>query len=109
MLGCSRQGKEKIMTRVRLLRGGRVTLPVDIRQKLKVTQGDYLEAEVVESGVLLKPALDITREEAWEELIRIIDEPKRRAPSTMSPEEEEEWIAEEIKAARIEEHAKSRR
>jgi AbrB family looped-hinge helix DNA binding protein len=97
------------MTRVRLLRGGKVTLPAAVRHKLELAQGDYLEAELVENGVLLKPVSGIEREQAWDELIRIIDEPKRRDPSTMSPEEEEEWIAEEIKAARIEEHAKNRR
>jgi AbrB family looped-hinge helix DNA binding protein len=100
---------EKIMTRVRLLRGGKVTLPAAVRRKLELTQGDYLEAELVDDGVLLRPVSDIEREQAWAELIRIIDEPKRRSPTTMSPEEEEEWITEEIEAARIEEHAKSRR
>jgi AbrB family looped-hinge helix DNA binding protein len=97
------------MRRVRLLRDGQVTLPAEVRQKLKLSQGDWLEAEVVERGVLLKPVPDIERQQAWDELIRIIDEPKRRDPSTMSPDEEEEWIAEEIKAARIEGHSKSRR
>jgi AbrB family looped-hinge helix DNA binding protein len=50
------------MTRVRLLRGGQVTLPADVRQKLKLSQGDYLEAELVESGVLLKPVSDVERD-----------------------------------------------
>ena len=57
------------MTRVRLLRDGKVTLPAEVRQKLKLGQGDWLEAEVVERGVLLKPVSDITREEAWERIV----------------------------------------
>ncbi len=97
------------MTRVRLLRGGQVTLPAEARRKLKLAEGDYLEAELVETGVLLKPVSAVEREQAWDELIQIIDEPKRRAPTTMTADEEEEWIAEEIKAARLEEHAKGRR
>jgi len=52
------------MTLVRLLRGGQVTLPAEVRQKLKLTQGDYLEAEVVENGVLLKPVSDVEQESA---------------------------------------------
>jgi AbrB family looped-hinge helix DNA binding protein len=97
------------MALVRLLRGGQVTLPAEVRQKLKLAQGDYLEAEVVETGVLLKPVSVVERERAWDELMDIINEPKRREPPTMSPEEEEEWITAEVEAARMEERAKRRR
>lgn len=97
------------MTRVRLLRGGQITLPAEVWRKLKLAEGDYLEAELVKSGVLLKPVSAVEREQAWDELMQIIDEPKRRQPTTMTPDEEEEWIAEEVKAARMEEHAKSGR
>lgn len=97
------------MALVRLLRGGQVTLPADVRQKLKLAQGDYLEAEVVENGVLLKPVSVVEREKAWDDLMEIINEPKWREPPTMSPEEEEEWITAEVKAARMEERPKRRR
>jgi AbrB family looped-hinge helix DNA binding protein len=97
------------MALVRVLRGGQVTLPAKVRQKLNLAQGDYLQAEVVDNGVLLRPVSDVEREKAWDELMQIVDEPKWREPPTLSPEEEEEWIAEEVKAARMEEHAKSRR
>ena len=97
------------MALVRLLRGGQVTLPADVRQKLKLAQGDYLEAEVVENGVLLKPVSVVEREKVWDDLVEIINEPKWREPPTMSPEEEEEWITAEVKAARMEERAKRRR
>lgn len=97
------------MALVRVLRGGQVTLPAALRRKLKLAEGDYLEAEVIESGLLLKRVSDVERERAWDELMQIIDEPKRRDATTMTPEEEEDWIAEEIKAARMAEHAKSRR
>jgi len=98
-----------MVVRVRLLRDGQVTLPAALRQKLKLAEGDYLEAELVEEGVLLKPVAALERERAWDELMQIIDEPKRREPITMTPEEEEEWIAGEIEAARMEEHANGRR
>jgi hypothetical protein len=51
----------------------------------------------------------VERERAWDDLMEIINEPKWREPPTMSPEEEEEWITAEVKAARMEEHAKRRR
>ncbi len=97
------------MTRVRLLRGGQVTLPAEVRRKLELAEGDYLEAELIEGGLVLKPvALD--REQAWE---RIIDAPRSvryiGPEPRPTPEEEEEWLAEEVKAARMEEHAKGRR
>ncbi len=37
--------KENAMTGVRLLRDGRVTLPAEVRRKLKLVEGDYLDAE----------------------------------------------------------------
>ena len=98
------------MTRVRLLRGGKVTLPAAVRHKLELAQGDYLEAELVESGVLLKPVSDITREEAWECIVNASKEVRYGGPEPRpAPEDEEEWIAAEIKTARLEEHAKRRR
>jgi AbrB family looped-hinge helix DNA binding protein len=98
------------MALVRLLRGGQVTLPADVRQKLRLAQGDYLEAEIVESGVLLKPVSVVEREKAWQ---RVLEAPKAvhyvGPEPRPSPEEEEEWLAEEVKTARLEEHAKRRR
>jgi AbrB family looped-hinge helix DNA binding protein len=98
------------MALVRVLRGGQVTLPAAVRQKLKLVQGDWLAAEVVENGVLLKPVSDIEREKAWQ---RVLDAPKSvryiGPEPRPSPEAEEEWLAEEIKTARLEERAKHRR
>jgi AbrB family looped-hinge helix DNA binding protein len=97
------------MARVRLLRDGQVTLPAAFRQKLELADGDYLDAELVEDGVLLRRVSN-ERERAWQ---RISDAPKSvryiGPEPRPSPEEEEEWLAEEIKAARLEEHAKRRR
>jgi AbrB family looped-hinge helix DNA binding protein len=95
----SRRGD--IMTLVRLLRGGQVTLPAEVRQKLKLVQGDYLEAEVVERGVLLKPVSVVEREKSWQ---RVLDAPNsvryigpERRPG---PEEEEQMIFEAVEASR---------
>ena len=58
------------MTRVRLLRDGQVTLPAEVRRKLRLAAGDYLEAELVESGVLLKLVTADDRERALERMLR---------------------------------------
>ena len=89
------------MALVRLLRGGQVTLPAELRQKLQVKEGDYLEAEVVENGMLLKPVAFVSRERAWKAIreaqqsVRYIG-PKPRP----SPEDEEEQIYEIVREFR---------
>ncbi len=90
------------MTRVRLLRGGQVTLPAAARRKLKLAEGDYLEAELVDNGVLLKPISD-EREKTWQ---RVLDAPKSVryiGPEPRSrPDQEEEMIFEAVEASRHE-------
>jgi AbrB family looped-hinge helix DNA binding protein len=91
------------MTLVRMLRGGQVTLPAEVRQKLKLVQGDYLEAEVVENGVLLKPVSDIERQRALAQMFaakaRVRPTPEQAKKSS---EEQEREIFEEMKAMRRE-------
>ncbi len=91
------------MTRVRLLRGGQVTLPAEVRRKLKLAEGDYLEAELVETGVLLTPLCGAERERALERML----EAKARVRPTpeqarKSPEEQEREAFDEVKAMRRE-------
>ncbi|MGH6898264.1 MAG: AbrB/MazE/SpoVT family DNA-binding domain-containing protein [Geminicoccaceae bacterium] len=101
--------EEKALALVRVLRGGQVTLPAAVRQKLKLAQGDYLEAEVVDNGVLLKPVSDVEQEKAWQRVVEAPKSVRYIGPEPRpSPEEEEEWLAEQIKAARLEERAKPR-
>src|SRR5262245_8644680 len=91
------------MALVRLLRGGQVTLPAAVRRKLKLVQGDYLEAEVVGNGVLLRPASDLEREKALQQMFtakaRVRPTPEQ---AKKSPEEQEREIFEEVKAMRRE-------
>jgi hypothetical protein len=64
---------------------------------------------VVERGVLLKPVSDLPREGAWERILAAPNEVQYVGPEPRPSPEEEEWLAAEIKAARLEEHAKRRR
>ena len=52
------------MTLVRLRERAQITLPQEVRDALKVKQGDYLDAELVEGGVLLRPMAVVDREAA---------------------------------------------
>jgi bifunctional DNA-binding transcriptional regulator/antitoxin component of YhaV-PrlF toxin-antitoxin module len=89
------------MTRVRLLRDGKVTLPAAVRQKLKLTHGDWLEAELVERGVLLRPISKLERERALEQMFaakaRVRPTPEQ---AKKSPKDQEREIFEEVKAMR---------
>jgi hypothetical protein len=88
------------MALVRLLRGRQVTLPAAVRQ---IARGDYLEAEVLENGVLLKPVSDIERERALEQMFaakaRVRPTPEQAKKSSEEPEQE---IFDEVKAMRRE-------
>jgi AbrB family looped-hinge helix DNA binding protein len=51
------------MTLVKIRRATQITLPRDIREAARLEEGDYLEAEVTESGaILLKPVSIAGRE-----------------------------------------------
>lgn len=46
--------KGRTMPRVKVYRDDQITLPPEARQKLDIAEGDYLDVEVVDGGVLLK-------------------------------------------------------
>ena len=81
------------MSVVKMLRGGQITLPAEIRRALELGEGDYLEAEVVAGAVVLKPKALIDREQAWERLMRIVERPKWRGPG---PEPSEDALIDEV-------------
>jgi AbrB family looped-hinge helix DNA binding protein len=89
------------MALVRLLRGGQVTLPAELRQKLQVKEGDYLEAEVVENGMLLKPVAFVSRERAWKAIREAQQSVRYIGPEPRPhPEDEEEQIYEIVREFR---------
>ena len=89
------------MALVRLLRGGQVTLPAELRQKLQVKEGDYLEAEVVGNGMLLKPVAFVSREQAWKAIRQAQQSVRYIGPEPRpSPEDEEEQIYEIVREFR---------
>lgn len=91
------------MTLMRVRRAAQLTLPADVRQALNVQEGDYLEAQIVEGGVLLKPVSVVERKRAWQRIEQTLSHVRDLAPD---PNEDnaaaEEAIAEEVREYRHE-------
>ena len=91
------------MPLTKVTRNGQVTLPARVRLALQVKEGDYLEAEVVDGAVRLKPVAVVDRAKAWDDLMTIVNRPKWVGPGP-EPSEDElmETIVDEIHALRAE-------
>lgn len=97
------------MALLKLRRAAQLTLPAELRRQFNLEEGDYLEAEAVKEGILLRPVSIIEREHARKRLLEVMDRVHAKMPpSTKAPQEEEEEIAREIKQHR-QEHAHRRR
>jgi AbrB family looped-hinge helix DNA binding protein len=85
-------GKEPV-TLVKVIRNGQITLPAEARKALRLNEGDYLEAEVVDGEVRLKPVTVIDRKEAWRKIRKAQASVRYIGPEPRpSPEEEERQI-----------------
>jgi AbrB family looped-hinge helix DNA binding protein len=92
---------EDKMTLVRLRKEAQLTLPAPVRRALNVEEGDYLEAEIVKDGVLLKPVTIAHRREAWKSVLRAAASVKDTKPKAKrDAKADEEEIVREIKAHR---------
>ena len=97
------------MALMKLTRNGQVTLPTEARRKLRLDEGDYFEAEVVGTSIVLTPKAVVDREAAWDDLMAIVERPKWCGPGPEPSEEETmEMIVDEIHAMRRENAEKSR-
>lgn len=94
------------MTLVRLRERAQITLPQEVRDALKVKQGDYLEAEMVEGGVLLRPIAIVDRDAAKARLQTILEGGSRWTGPGPEPSEDE--LMQEI-VADIDEDRRKRR
>jgi AbrB family looped-hinge helix DNA binding protein len=96
------------MALVKIKDRSQITLPPEVRQALNVGVGDYLEAEVVEGGVLLKPVAVVERTKAWDELSKVLERVKWRGPGPEPTEEEVmDMVVKEIQALRREHEGRS--
>jgi AbrB family looped-hinge helix DNA binding protein len=89
------------MALVKVKRWAQITLPADVRRAYDLVEGDYLEVEAVENGILLKPVTVVERKGAWRELHAAAAEVRDLSPKhRQSPKDEEEEIAAAVKAFR---------
>jgi antitoxin PrlF len=90
---------DKIMPYVRVLRGGQITMPKELRKSLEIKEGDILEVEMENKKVVLKPMALADKEEAKARLKQIMDKVGKRHRKI--PEEEvERDVLEAIKSIR---------
>jgi AbrB family looped-hinge helix DNA binding protein len=61
------------MPLIRLRRAAQLTLPLEIRRAARLKEGDYLEAEVTQAGILLRPVNVDRREPTVEEEADILE------------------------------------
>jgi AbrB family looped-hinge helix DNA binding protein len=89
------------MALVRLKRAAQITLPAELRKQFNLEEGDYLEAEAVEEGILLKPVAVMDQQQAGQKLRELLERVHAKLPpSDKSPREQEEEIARIIRELR---------
>ena len=68
------------MALVKLRRAAQITLPREIRDAVRLSEGDYLEASVTEDGILLTP-VSVGRREPTPaeeaEILAVVDEERK--------------------------------
>jgi AbrB family looped-hinge helix DNA binding protein len=80
------------MTLIKIRERAQITLPAKVRKALKIEQGDYLEAELVEGGVMLKPVALVDRGVARARLEALLRGSRYVGPE---PEPSEDEVMEE--------------
>jgi AbrB family looped-hinge helix DNA binding protein len=86
------------MELLKLRRAAQLTLPLHLRKAFGLKDGDYLEVEVVEEGILLKPVTVVERKKAWENAFQAIEEVEDRQPTPhQTIQNQEEEIADMVK------------
>jgi AbrB family looped-hinge helix DNA binding protein len=89
------------MALVRLKRAAQITLPAELRKRFNLKEGDYLEAEAVEGGILPKPVSVVDRQQARQQLRALLDRVHAQLPpSDQTPVEQEREITRIIKVLR---------
>jgi AbrB family looped-hinge helix DNA binding protein len=87
------------MSYVRVLRGGQITMPKELRESLEIKEGDILEVEMENRKVVLKPKVLVDKDQAWARLNQVMKKVGRRHRK-ISGKEVEEDVLEAIKSTR---------
>jgi len=57
---------------VKVLRGGQITMPKELREVLEIKEGDILEVQIEKNKVVLKPKVLVDKNQAWARLHQIM-------------------------------------
>lgn len=88
------------MTVIKVLPTGQLTLPDDLRRRLQLGEGTYLEAVEVEGGILLRPLANAAAR-GWQRVLSVVEQDKWASNEPRpDPGQEEEQIADLIAAFR---------
>jgi AbrB family looped-hinge helix DNA binding protein len=87
------------MALVRVRGKYQVTIPKEVRRKLGLRVGDYLEVEVQGSTILLKPKALLDKDEALEKLRTVLEKLLEKRVA-LSEEEVEREVLQTIRAVR---------
>ena len=91
------------MQLIKIRQAGQLTLPAEARKQLKLRVGDYLEAEVREGVLVLKPVTVVDREAGWQAIREAQQSVRYIGPEPRpSPDKEEQIIFDEVEAFRNE-------
>src|ERR671926_1644462 len=77
----NQQSKSTATALVKIIRNGQMTLPANVRQALRVHDGDYVELALREGRVELRPVAVISRDEADRKLEEILGRVKYVGPT----------------------------
>jgi AbrB family looped-hinge helix DNA binding protein len=57
---------------VKVLRGGQITMPKELREVLEIKEGDILEVQMEKNKVVLKPKVLVDKDQAWAKLRQVM-------------------------------------
>ncbi len=87
------------MPYVKVLRGGQITMPKELREVLEIKEGDILEVQMEKNKVVLKPKVLVDKNQAWEKLNQVIAKVGKRH-GKISEKEVESDVLEAVKTVR---------
>lgn len=88
---------------IKLLRGGQLTLPAEVRKEAQLTDGDLLEVSCAKGTIMIKPIVAMSSDEARKRIGALLTKSQRAAAASgMSEEAITKLVEEEIAAVRAE-------
>lgn len=84
---------------VKVLRGGQITMPKELREVLEIKEGDILEVQMEKNKLVLKPKVLVDKNQAWERLNQVMAKVGKRH-GKISEKEVESDVLDAVKTVR---------